>query len=489
MENNALPVVLTGGFTAWGLALLLTPLFRHLFRRLGIVDRPGGRKTHQGEIPRAGGGPIVLAYTAALTVTSFNPAAALVDFHAVTKLLPGAILIFLVGLADDIRPLNPWHKLAGEIVAAVAAFAAGVRVDAVAGGAMPWFVSLPITVLALLLTTNALNLVDGLDGLCAGIGLFSAVTICGSAILLGNYPLAALTFPLAGALAGFLYYNFGRATVFLGDSGALTVGFLLGACGILWNQKSATLLTLCVPLLSLSVPLVDLSLSILRRYLGSRPIFSPDRGHIHHRLLDMGLTPRRAVLVLYLVSAGAALVGLLLSNPSTGRHWAVLISVALAASAVAIGRLRYRELDAAGKLLGGIRGAIAARIELDDFAGRLAVARNSEQWWQTLVELGRQAGWTRMQWNRADGSDAADLDPGGRDWRLEVRLRSGETVLVEGKAAPEAPIAVDLIKLAKAIQDTPAPPAKSPAEDKSLAKECGANAPLKEAQYTEEYST
>jgi UDP-GlcNAc:undecaprenyl-phosphate GlcNAc-1-phosphate transferase len=477
---------------AWVLALLLTPLFREIFRHLGIVDHPGGRKLHQGSIPRAGGGPIMLAYTASLLVISLagggGAPGSLIDFHAVARLLPGAILIFLVGLADDTRPLNPWHKLAGQVVAALAAFAGGVRVDTVAGSAVPWFVSLPVTVLALLLTTNALNLVDGLDGLCAGIGLFSAITICGSAILLGNYPLAALTFPLAGALTGFLFFNFGRATVFLGDSGALTVGFLLGACGILWNQKSATLLTLCVPLLSLSVPLIDLSLSILRRYLGSRPIFGADRGHIHHRLLDMGLTPRRAVLVLYLFSAAAALVGLLLSNPSTGRHWAILISAALAASAAAIGRLRYRELDAAGALLGEMRGAIAARLHVDALAANLAASQSPLHWWQSLRDFGRAAGWNRLEWVQSGVSEVELLQPERSDWRLEVQIPAGGTVRLEGPADRKLPI--DLVQLALALRQTPPPvPGGEQTASNLTAKDRPAIAPLKKAQYTQEYST
>ena len=294
--------VITSAAIAFGLAALLTPLFRDLFHRWGLVDSPGGRKLHRSPVPRIGGIPIAIAYAAALL--SIRSEAG--EPGLFWSFLPGAAIIFATGLLDDLRTLKPFEKLAGQGAAAVAAYACGLRLDSVASFGIPEPLQLPLTVGWLLITTNALNLIDGLDGLCAGVGLLSAAGLFCAAVLLNDRALAMATLPLAAALAGFLIFNFNPASVFLGDSGALLIGFLLGCFGLAWCQKTATMLSVTVPLLVVGVPLTDLSLSILRRIAARRPIFAADRGHIHHRLLDLGLTHRAAVLVLYLAGAIAA---------------------------------------------------------------------------------------------------------------------------------------------------------------------------------------
>ena len=177
---------------------------------------------------------------------------------------------------------------------------------------LPGWLGLAVTALWLVGCSNAFNLIDGVDGLAVGAGLFATVTILLGALLNGNVRLALATMPLAGALAGFLRYNFNPASVFLGDSGSLTVGFLLGCYGVLWSQKSATMLGMTAPLMALAVPLIDTGVAVARRFLRGQPIFSADARHIHHRLLARGLTPRKVALLLYGacgVAAGLSLVG------------------------------------------------------------------------------------------------------------------------------------------------------------------------------------
>ncbi len=302
MNSGLDNLILRNAMIAFAVAGALTPLFRNLCREWGFVDLPGGRKIHDTPVPRIGGVPVAIAYVSAL----LSIQGAFDGRDLVWRLIPGVVVILAIGLMDDLRGLAPLNKLAGQVLAASTAFACGLRLDSVAGWAVPYPMQLPLTILWLLLTMNALNLIDGLDGLCAGVGLLSAGTLFCAAILLGDQSLAIATLPLAAALAGFLIFNFNPASVFLGDSGALLIGFLLGCFGLAWCQKTATLLSVTVPLLAVSVPLADLTLSIVRRLAARRPIFLADRGHLHHRLLDLGFTHKRAVLVLYLACAVAS---------------------------------------------------------------------------------------------------------------------------------------------------------------------------------------
>lgn len=292
--------IVWSALTAFGLAAALTPAFRDAFLRWGLVDAPGGRKLHALPVPRIGGIPLAIAYLVAMLVLPSE------QMEFAGRFLPGAALILITGLLDDLFTLKPLEKLVGQILAAGAAFASGLRLDSLAGHEIPLGLQLPLTLAWLLVTTNALNLIDGLDGLCAGVGLLSAGGLFGAALLLGDESLAMATLPLVAALAGFLLFNFNPASVFLGDCGALLIGFLLGCFGLAWCQKTATILSVSVPLLAVGVPLADLTLSIVRRLAARRPIFAADRGHIHHQLLALGLTHRGAVLVLYVAGAVAA---------------------------------------------------------------------------------------------------------------------------------------------------------------------------------------
>jgi UDP-GlcNAc:undecaprenyl-phosphate GlcNAc-1-phosphate transferase len=340
---------------AFIVSLVLTPIVRDVFRSYNVVDRPGSRKAHAYPIPRVGGVPIAVAYAVALN--SLRGPGSEFPVHWLQTILSGAAIIFLIGLADDFFDLKPRAKLAGQIVAAATAYFNGLSIDHFGNMALPVWVSLPVTIFWLVLTTNALNLIDGLDGLCAGIGFWATMAFFAASFIHGGADqggalLAHTVLPLAGALLGFLFFNFNPATVFLGDSGAMLIGFLIGCYGIIWAGGRVTASSIALPLLALCVPMLDLGLSIVRRRLKRRPIFSADRGHIHHQLVARGLTVRGVALVLYAAGIVGAIFGLLISFP--GSH--VLFSAIVAAGAIAaalagIRELRYAEFEGGGRLL------------------------------------------------------------------------------------------------------------------------------------------
>jgi UDP-GlcNAc:undecaprenyl-phosphate/decaprenyl-phosphate GlcNAc-1-phosphate transferase len=374
---------------AFLVCLILTPIFRDIFRSYGIVDKPDRRrKVHVYPIPRVGGIPIAIAYVVALYPFS-NESRLLTEYLPLAwKMIPAAGLIFAIGLTDDLIGLKPWQKLLGQLAAAALAYWAGVRVAGVAGF-LPneiWL-SVPLTLFWLLACTNAFNLVDGLDGLAAGMGLVASLTMVIAALQEHNMQLAYASVPLVGALLAFLCFNFNPATVFLGDSGAMLIGFLLGCYGVVWAQKSATLVGITVPLLAVSIPLLDVSLTILRRFLRNQPIFSADRGHIHHRLLDRGLAPSRAVLILYLVCAAAAAFALLLTHPYAGRFYGPIVLVICLVVWVGIRQLRYAEFGLASRLLfgGELQRTLGGRIRLEMLAEKLGDAQSEEDCWRVLA--------------------------------------------------------------------------------------------------------
>ena len=244
------------------LSLILTPLCRNLFRNLGIVDQPDKhRKLHVQPVPTIGGVPILLAYLLSCSVLLLAPPAQGLahggKLYIVWKLIPALLVVFLTGLMDDLLHLKPWQKLVGQVAGSCIAYWAGVRIVGIAGHSIESWWNLPLTVLWLIACTNSFNLIDGLDGLASGVGLFATATTLIAAMLQHNIPLAAATVPLAGALLGFLRYNFNPASIFLGDSGSLIIGFLLGSFGVIWSQKSATLLGMTAPLMALSIPLLE----------------------------------------------------------------------------------------------------------------------------------------------------------------------------------------------------------------------------------------
>lgn len=330
---------LVAALVGMGVAAGLTPLVRHVAQWVGAVDAPGGRRVHAQATPRLGGLAIVGGYWAALGLCWVTGllAGRVSDPRAVWIFLLGGGLLAATGAFDDAKPLGAKRKLLIQIIAATLAWYGDVRITQHI--TVPGFGLLEIgpvlsyvgTVAWILAFTNAINLIDGLDGLAGGVVFFAGLTNLVVALVSGNVLGAALNAALAGAVLGFLFYNFNPATIFMGDTGSMFLGYTLGAAALLsGHQKESTLVSLLVPLIALGLPLADTLLAMARRFFAHRSIFSADRQHLHHRLLDLGLTHRRAVLVLYACSVllcaaalaaafgkdwqvGAALVGAVLT--------------------------------------------------------------------------------------------------------------------------------------------------------------------------------
>ncbi len=420
------------------LSLLLTPLCRNLCRRWGVLDPPdSGRKLHKEALPRVGGIPIMCAYLGAVALFLLSPlstqASAEAGFQWAWKVLPAAVLVLALGLVDDLRGLKPWQKLAGQLVAAPAAFYAGVRITAIAGFSLDLWLSLPATIVWLVCCCNALNLIDGVDGLATGAGWFATVTIVLGALLQDNLALAVATVPLAGALLGFLRYNSSPASIFLGDSGSLTLGFMLGCYGVVWGQKSATAIGMAAPLIALGVPLLDTAIAILRRFLRRQPIMNADRAHIHHRLLDRGLTPRKVVLLLYSACALAAALSLLQSV--AGNYFGAVVAVVFCGAVwIGVQRLGYVEFAVAGRMLvdGTFRHHLVSRLALRALQDALSKARTVDERRLAIRNACREFGFTYLQL-RLDGrtwSEPLAEIRGGTSWEIRIPLPEGDYVRI-----------------------------------------------------------
>jgi UDP-GlcNAc:undecaprenyl-phosphate/decaprenyl-phosphate GlcNAc-1-phosphate transferase len=311
-------------------ALLLSFIFTRQVRAFAVARgwvsvANADRHVHREPLPRLGGVAIyaafltsvVLALLASFLLPRLRSALSFSDLSAI--ILPGT-LIFLVGVYDDLRSVGPYTKFAVQALAGLLMYAAGLRILDIpvlfGEQQFGWALSLPITILWVIGITNAFNLIDGLDGLAAGSGLFSTLVVFVVAVFSHSPLVSLLTISLAGAILGFLRFNFNPATIFLGDSGSLFIGFMLSALAIQGAQKAPTVIAVAIPVVSFGLPILETALSIIRRLISGRPLFTADREHIHHKLLQRGLSHRQVVIVLYAVSALFALLSLFLLWPS-----------------------------------------------------------------------------------------------------------------------------------------------------------------------------
>jgi UDP-GlcNAc:undecaprenyl-phosphate/decaprenyl-phosphate GlcNAc-1-phosphate transferase len=382
--------------------LAITPVIRKILLRWGILDFPDGqRKLHPHIVARAGGLALAISYPVALGALMLLPSQAseFVKGHlgfAVT-LLPAAGLVFMTGLLDDIVNLRPSQKLIGQFAGAVLAYMAGVRIVGFSETMFGPALSFALTIAWLIVCTNAFNLIDGVDGLTAGAGCLAALTMLVAALLDGNLPLAVVTAPLAGSLLGMLKYNSNPASIFMGDCGSLTVGFLLGCFGVIWSQKSATMLGMAAPVIALGLPLLDMGLAILRRFLRLRPISSADRAHIHHRLLDRGFTPKRVTLLLYGISGIAASLSLLASF-AKGRMAGLVVLVFCACAWAGVHHLKYVEFEVARRVLfQRFRRVLESEISVVNFQDRIAAANTLDECWEVIVRAAEEFGFAQVR--------------------------------------------------------------------------------------------
>jgi UDP-GlcNAc:undecaprenyl-phosphate/decaprenyl-phosphate GlcNAc-1-phosphate transferase len=309
------------------LSALLTPVVRSFARRLGAVDVPEARKMHVVPVPRLGGVAVATASTLTLAIAAALGPVLGVNPAPWIPVVGGGLIVLAAGIFDDVRSISPLAKLAFQAVAACTAMSLGVRIERITlvGHVVELGIfAAPLTFAWIVAITNAFNLVDGLDGLATGLAIIAAGTCCAIAGFRGDVEGALLLAVLAGAAVGFLPYNFHPASVFLGDSGSMVFGFALAVTGVTHFQKGATALAVAVPLLVFALPLADTCHTVARRFvagqrravalrdrlLGLDTLLRPDRGHIHHRLIDLGLSHRLAVLILYGLSLVLSLVAL-----------------------------------------------------------------------------------------------------------------------------------------------------------------------------------
>jgi len=300
------------------LALIVTPVVIWMAPRINAMDRPGVRTVHQRPVPRIGGLAIFLSAMALIVSVIFlnndiGEAFRSMRLQLIT-LLGSATFIFLVGLIDDLRGLPARCKFVAELFIAFALCLAGVRISDIAF-TNEWMLPLGnwgylLTLLWVVGITNAVNLSDGLDGLAAGVSAIACGTIAIFAAHSNEVVMAVLMLALLGSLSGFLFFNFNPAKVFMGDCGSLFIGFTIAAASVMCVSKSTALVGLALPVLALGIPIFDTLFSMLRRFLERRSLFAPDRSHFHHRLLELGLHQRHAVIAIYLATLLATGLGL-----------------------------------------------------------------------------------------------------------------------------------------------------------------------------------
>lgn len=334
---------ITAVLLAFGLTLLITPLVRKWAFKWGALDRPNQRKVHQKVMPRLGGLAIFISFMVAVLATR-EITLQLAGF------LTGGFLIIVLGFLDDTRGVSPRVKLAGQIVAACAVIPFGLEVNFLTNPLaedplLLGILSIPVTVLWIVSVTNAVNLIDGLDGLAGGISFIASLTLAAVVWIemtraeAGGSPAqmeaVVLALILAAAVLGFLRYNFYPAKIFLGDTGSMFLGFSVAVLSIMGLAKSVTFISVIIPVVILGIPLLDTVCAILRRYFGQKPIFQPDREHLHHRLLQMGMSHRHAVLSIYgvsLVLGLSAIVLTLITHKQAAIFLVVLSTIVLVAA-------------------------------------------------------------------------------------------------------------------------------------------------------------
>ncbi len=337
-------------------SLVMTPLVRRTSERYGWLDEPDdGRRVHHNAVPRIGGVAIFAAMLIALAVLPFIHNLLTLALSAsrrqlLTVLVP-ATLALLFGLYDDFRGTNARFKFIAQGSVGLLFYVMGGRIEVlsipmVGTVALPVALSCALTVLWTIGITNAFNLIDGVDGLATGTALFAALALLVVSLMLGHPVVTVMAVALCGALIGFLPYNFNPASIFLGDSGSLFIGFTLAALSVQGAQKASTAVAVAIPLIAFGLPVIDTGFAIIRRFISGRPLFDGDREHIHHKLLERGWSQRRVVLVLYALCAVFGLLALFFVNNDAGmRTTGLVLTVVGAAVLLIVGSLRYHEVD------------------------------------------------------------------------------------------------------------------------------------------------
>lgn len=339
-----MPQQLNALFLALMLSLILTPIVRWVAHRVGALARPVERSVHRVPVPHLGGVALYLAFSVSVlaTVGWREP--------AVTGVLLGGFAILVVGVVDDIKTLRPGAKMAGQLVAALILVALGTRIGWVTN---PWggllvlgYMSIPLTIFWVISFVNIVNLIDGLDGLAAGITTIASLVLLVMALRTDQaLPVVVMGAALTGSALGFLPFNFNPAKIFMGDGGAMFLGFALAALSVEGLLKSTLALAFIIPVVVLGLPVFDTALAIHRRWRQGLPVSGADSDHLHHRLLRLGFSHREAVLAMYGVSAWLGLGALAMVEATVSQALAILTlsAVLLYLGAKRVGILDLRE--------------------------------------------------------------------------------------------------------------------------------------------------
>lgn len=379
------------------LALMITPAVILIARRLHIVDVPGVRQMHTSPMSHIGGVAIFLStITLSIYELWFSRVAIATDHSMLGRLhnlFLAAGFMFMVGLIDDIKRkgLQAWVKFLAQIAAATVVCAVGIRIKSVVVtdsitlnfGWLSW----PLTLLWIVGITNAVNLSDGLDGLAGGICVITCGVAAVFAASTGNLAIVVLMLALLGSITGFLFFNFNPAKIFMGDCGSMFLGFTIASASVLCFSKSSALVGLALPVATLSVPIFDTLFSILRRFLERRSIFSADRSHFHHRLIDLGLTQRQAVTAIYGITLLAAGLGMLMVTAPGIQVLIILFCILLLQLLIfhIVGSVRLEQIIAAmQKRYKIIHREHEEKKSFEEAALYFRRAETFEQWWQAV---------------------------------------------------------------------------------------------------------
>lgn len=382
------------------ISLLITPVVRRKAIAWGAMAIPdNGRNIHPRPTPRLGGLAIYIAFVATLVCVPFLGNLVSESFRTnipkLTALLLPATLILCFGIYDDFRGATAPVKIVFQAIASAMVYLAGLRIDNLSspfGGTweLPILLSFPLTALWIILITNAFNLIDGIDGLAAGASVFALLSILVFSIAQGNIEISLISIVLIGAVIGFLRYNFNPATVFLGDSGSLFLGFMAAVLSLSGSQKGSTIVAIAIPLVSFGLPLTEAIISLARRFLSGQSLLIGDRGHIHHKLLQRGLTQRQVVILLYAFCALFSLFGLMLLNPE--RDIGALIFFILGVVIIfGVQHLRYAEFSELGSQIKQEvvrrRRSLAVNVRVRRTSDYLSDAKTPDQFFAALDEM------------------------------------------------------------------------------------------------------
>jgi UDP-GlcNAc:undecaprenyl-phosphate GlcNAc-1-phosphate transferase len=455
-------------------SLVLTPIVRRVCQRFSLLDEPGeARRIHGRAIPRLGGVAVFISLLVGLLPlllirNVFTESLKESVPRLLVILVPGCLTL-LLGMLDDLRGLKPRQKFAGLCAIGAIFYAMGGRIENlsipfIGSTPLPMVLGFVLTVLWIVSIANAFNLLDGLDGLATGAAVFSSLVIMSISLTQDRPLVIAVALVLSGALIGFLRYNFNPASIFLGDSGALFVGFMLAALSVEGTQKASTAVAVAIPIIAFGLPMIDTGFTIVRRFISGKPLFEGDREHIHHMLLQRGWSQRRTAVVLYGVCAFFGFLTLLLTSNS-GHVTALVLFIVGAAILLGVGNLRYLEIEelkagvkrnvndrrvrgannikvrratlrvSRSQTLAELFAAVVEMLEIGEFARAvIMVGRQGEAEWTTAV-LEREQETTALQqaqiraemiyWSWArDDSQPAVLDDSENQWAIRLPLTS-----------------------------------------------------------------